>query len=67
MVLISKGTKLRCPETLITMTKETVMKLFNEKQIHTQGDDEQGRWYFSIVDVADRLFQSIDLQFLVEN
>ncbi len=33
------------------MTKETAIKLFNEKQIRTHWDDEQEKWYFSIVDV----------------
>ena len=34
------------------MTKENTIKLFNEKHIRTQWDDDQELWYFSIVDVV---------------
>jgi hypothetical protein len=34
------------------MTKENAIKLFNDKQIRTHWDDEQEKWYFSIVDVV---------------
>jgi len=37
---------------IFEVKKETAIKLFNEKQIRTHWDDEQGKWYFSIVDVA---------------
>lgn len=37
------------------MTKETAIKLFNERQIRTHWDDEQEKWYFSIVDVVGYL------------
>ncbi len=40
------------------MTKETALKLFNEKQIRTQWDDEEEKWYFSIVDVVGVLTES---------
>ncbi len=40
------------------MTKETAIKLFNEKQIRTHWDDEQEKWYFSIVDVVGVLTES---------
>jgi hypothetical protein len=40
------------------MTKETAIKLFNEKQIRTHWDDELGKWYFSIVDVVGVLSES---------
>jgi len=40
------------------MTKETAIKLFNEKQIRTHWDDEQEKWYFSIVDVITVLTES---------
>ena len=40
------------------MTKETAIKLFNEKQIRTHWDDEQEKWYFSIVDVVGVLSES---------
>lgn len=41
------------------MTKETAIKLFNDKQIRTHWDDEQEKWYFSIVDVVGVLSESI--------
>jgi hypothetical protein len=44
------------------MTKETAIKLFNDKQIRTHWDDEQEKWYFSIVDVVGVLSGSIDPQ-----
>jgi hypothetical protein len=44
------------------MTKETAIKLFNEKRIRTHWDDEQEKWYFSIVDVVGILSESIDPQ-----
>ncbi|MDX9847779.1 MAG: hypothetical protein RBT74_12420 [Tenuifilaceae bacterium] len=34
------------------MSKDTAIKLFNDKQIRTIWDDEQEKWYFSIVDVV---------------
>jgi len=34
------------------MTKETAIKLFNDKKIRTHWDEEQEKWYFSIVDVV---------------
>ncbi len=40
------------------MTKETAIKLFNDKQIRTIWDDEQEKWYFSIVDVVGILTES---------
>lgn len=40
------------------MTKETAIKLFNEKRIRTQWDDSQEKWYFSIVDVVGVLTES---------
>lgn len=40
------------------MTKETAIKLFEQKQIRTHWDDEQGKWYFSIVDVVGVLTDS---------
>lgn len=44
------------------MTKKTAIKLFNEKQIRTHWDNEQEKWYFSIVDVVGVLSESIDPQ-----
>jgi hypothetical protein len=40
------------------MSKETAIKLFNEKQIRTHWDEEQEKWYFSIVDVVGVLSDS---------
>jgi hypothetical protein len=44
------------------MTRETAIKLFNERQIHTHWDEEQEKWYFSIVDVVGVLTESVDPQ-----
>ena len=44
------------------MNKETAIKLFNEKQIRTQWDEEYEKWYFSIVDVLSVLSESINPQ-----
>jgi len=41
-----------------SMTKDTAIKLFNDKQIRTIWDDEQEIWYFSIVDVVGILTES---------
>ncbi|MBU1720187.1 MAG: Bro-N domain-containing protein [Bacteroidetes bacterium] len=40
------------------MTKETAIKLFNDKQIRTLWNDDQEKWYFSIVDVVGVLTES---------
>jgi hypothetical protein len=40
------------------MTKDTAIKLFNDKQIRTIWDDEQEKWYFSIVDIVGVLTES---------
>ncbi|MDY0199255.1 MAG: Bro-N domain-containing protein [Tenuifilaceae bacterium] len=40
------------------MTKDTAIKLFNDKQIRTIWDDKQEKWYFSIVDVVGVLTES---------
>ena len=40
------------------MTKDTAIKLFNEKHIRTHWDDNQEKWYFSIVDVVAVLTES---------
>lgn len=42
------------------MTKETAIKLFEEKQVRSVWDVEQEKWYISIVDVIAVLTQSID-------
>jgi hypothetical protein len=40
------------------MTKETAIKLFEQKKIRTHWDDEQEKWYFSIIDVIEVLTQT---------
>jgi hypothetical protein len=42
------------------MSKETAIKLFEEKQVRTVWDAEQEKWYISIVDVIAVLTESID-------
>ena len=42
------------------MTKETAIKLFNQKQVRCHWDTEQEKWYFSVVDVVGVLTESID-------
>lgn len=37
------------------MDKENALKLFNDKKIRVLWDDEQGKWFFSIVDVIEVL------------
>jgi hypothetical protein len=33
------------------MTKETALKLFEQKQVRSSWNEEEEKWYFSIVDV----------------
>jgi hypothetical protein len=40
------------------MTKETAIKLFNQKQVRCHWDSEQEKWFFSIVDVVGVLSES---------
>ncbi len=40
------------------MTKKQAIKLFEEKKVRTVWDDEQEKWYFSIVDVCGVLTDS---------
>lgn len=40
------------------MTKQQALKLFEEKKVRTVWDDEQEKWYFSIVDVVAVLTDS---------
>ena len=37
------------------MTKREIPKLFEDRKIRTVWDDEQEKWYFSIVDVVGAL------------
>lgn len=42
------------------MTQKQAIKLFEEKKIRTVWDDEQEKWYFSIVDAVSILTVSVD-------
>ena len=44
------------------MTKETAIKLFNQRKIRTHWDAEQEKWSFSIVDVIQALTDQPDFQ-----
>ena len=44
------------------MTKETAIKLFEQKQVRSVWNDEEEKWYFSVVDVVGILSESIDPQ-----
>lgn len=37
------------------MNKETAVKIFESKQVRTRWDEEQEKWYFSIIDVLPYL------------
>lgn len=42
------------------MDKDNSIKLFEQKTIRTQWNDEQEKWYFSIVDVVEVLTESVN-------
>lgn len=42
------------------MTQQQAIKLFEEHKVRTVWDDEQEKWYFSIVDVISVLTDSVD-------
>ncbi len=44
------------------MNKENAIKLFQEKKVRIQWNDENEKWYFSIVDVVTVLTESINPQ-----
>lgn len=44
------------------MTKQQALKLFEERRVRTVWDDEQEKWYFSIVDVVAVLTDSTNPQ-----
>lgn len=44
------------------MSKENAIKIFEQKQVRTYWDEEQGKWYFSIVDVVAALANSLNPQ-----
>ena len=42
------------------MVKQETIKVFEEKRIRTLWDDEQEKWYFSVVDVVQVLTGSVN-------
>ncbi|MDF1550241.1 MAG: Bro-N domain-containing protein, partial [Bacteroidales bacterium] len=42
------------------MTKQDAIQIFEDKKVRTLWDDEQEKWYFSIVDVISILTDSVD-------
>jgi len=40
------------------MTKETAIKLFEQKQVRSVWEAEQEKWYFSIIDVLEVLIEN---------
>ncbi len=44
------------------MTKETAIKLFESKQVRTIWNEDEEKWYFSIVDIISILTDQIDHQ-----
>ncbi len=40
------------------MTKQNALKHFEDKKVRTVWDNEQGKWYLSIVDVVEVLTDS---------
>ncbi|MEZ4889966.1 MAG: Bro-N domain-containing protein [Crocinitomicaceae bacterium] len=40
------------------MSKENVIKIFEQKQVRTHWDEEQEKWYFSVIDVIAVLTNS---------
>ncbi|WP_221932034.1 BRO-N domain-containing protein [Flavobacterium restrictum] len=47
---------------IIVMEKETSIKLFESKQVRSVWNDEEEKWYFSIVDVVLVLTNQVDYQ-----
>ena len=44
------------------MTKKHELQLFEDKKVRSVWDDEQGKWYFSIVDVVGILTDQPNLE-----
>ena len=40
------------------MTKKTAIKLFEQKKVRTVWDEDEEKWYFSIIDVIEILTES---------
>jgi hypothetical protein len=55
LTIVIEKEKYLLTNTGIVMTKETAIKLFESKQVRSVWDEEQEKWYFSIVDVLEAL------------
>ena len=44
------------------MKKENSIQLFQEQKVRTHWDEEQEKWYFSIIDVVAILTEQADFQ-----
>jgi hypothetical protein len=44
----------------MAITKDTSIKLFEDKKVRSVWDSEQEKWYISIVDVIEVLTESVD-------
>lgn len=44
------------------MEKENAIQIFEQKQVRTHWDEDQEKWYFSVIDVISILTDSIDSQ-----
>ena len=44
------------------MTKETAIKIFEQKEVRQIWNEDEEKWYFAIVDVIGALTESIDQQ-----
>ena len=42
------------------MSKQTEIKIFDDKQVRTHWDSDQEKWFISIIDVIAVLTESID-------
>jgi hypothetical protein len=42
------------------MTKETAIQLFEQKQVRSLWNEEEEKWYFSVIDVVQALTDSLD-------
>lgn len=40
------------------MSKQTAIKLFEDKKVRTSWDEQEEKWYFSIIDVIQVLTQT---------
>lgn len=42
------------------MTQKQALQIFEERKVRTVWDDEQEKWYFSVIDVVEVLTDSIN-------